>query len=204
MTLSSSATRRCRARPSSDSTSQARQSPTCRPPSSIQFRSVAGFRSNSAPTCRRAANCAPRSAPTDPGTSAPPDSLREAYGASNSLPEIQGASEPITRTLSARKGSHEAQLRDSSQWETMRHDSVNFKPGEVELPRLEVAYVSRRTGAIDNAPTKVPFALLISIKDMGASGTLCDEIRAEYGALVPVSRPRGRVRARGGTPPHWS
>lgn len=111
--------------------------------------------------------------------------------------------EPAARTLGAPKGSNEAQLRDSGKWETVRHHKLGFKAGEVELPRLEVSYVARRTGAIDNAPSKVPFALLISIRDKDAGGLLYDAIRSQHKALVPAQRSRARVRTRSSDAPHW-
>lgn len=111
--------------------------------------------------------------------------------------------EPAARSLGAPKGSNEAQLRDSGKWETIRYHKINFKPGEIELPRLELAYVARRTGAIDNAPSKVPFAILVSIRDVDGNGTLYDEIRSQHKALVPAQRSRARVRTRGGDRPHW-
>lgn len=111
--------------------------------------------------------------------------------------------EPAARTLGAPKGSNEAQLRDSGKWETVRFHKVGFKPGEVELPRLEVGYVARRTGAIDNAPSKVPFALLISIRDKDAGGLLYDAVRSQHKALVPAQRSRARVRTRSSEVPHW-
>ncbi len=111
--------------------------------------------------------------------------------------------EPAARTLGAPKGSNEAQLRDSGKWETVRYNKLNFKPGEIELPRLEVAYVARRTGTIDNAPSKVPFAMLISVKDKDNSGTLYDEVRNQHKALVPAQRSRARVRTRSSDSLHW-
>ncbi|GAA4127612.1 hypothetical protein GCM10022215_38260 [Nocardioides fonticola] len=111
--------------------------------------------------------------------------------------------EPTARSLGAPKGANEAQLRDSGKWETVRYHKVSLKPGEVELPRLEVAYVARRTGAIDNAPSKVPFAMLVSIRDKDASGTLYDAIRTQHKALLPAQRSRGRIRTRSSDQPHW-
>lgn len=111
--------------------------------------------------------------------------------------------EPAARTLGAPKGSNEAQLRDSGKWETVRNHRVSFKAGEVEAPRLEVAYIARRTGAIDNAPSKVPFAMLVSIRDKSGNGTLYDSIRSQHRALVPAQRSQSRVQTRGGSGPHW-
>lgn len=111
--------------------------------------------------------------------------------------------EPVTRTLAAPKGSNEAQLRDSGKWETIRHHKTSFKPGELELPRLEVGYLARRTGAIDNRPSRVPFALLVSIRDKDSNGTLYDEIRSQHRALIPAHRSRARIQTRSSDRPHW-
>lgn len=111
--------------------------------------------------------------------------------------------EPVSQSLGAPRGSSEAQLRDSGKWETVRHHRLTLKGGETELPRLEVSYVARRAGALDNSPTKVPFAILMSIKDSAGAGVLYDEVRAEHRVLLPAERPRARVRTRGGAAPHW-
>lgn len=111
--------------------------------------------------------------------------------------------EPAARTLGAPKGSTEAQLRDSGKWETVRYHKVSLKAGEVEQPRLEIAYIARRTGAIDNAPTTVPFAMLISIRDKDGNGTIYDAIRTQHKALVPAQRSRARIRTRSADRPHW-
>lgn len=112
--------------------------------------------------------------------------------------------EPVTKTLgSAKSGSTEAQLRDSGKWETIRHYRVTLKPGEVELPRLELSYVARRSGALDNSPTKVPFALLVSVIDESGETDMYDNIRARFGALRPAQRVRTRLQTRSAKTSHW-
>ncbi len=113
--------------------------------------------------------------------------------------------EPVTKTLGGVKaGASEAQLRDSGKWETVRHYRMTLKPGEVELPRLEVSYVARRSGALDNSPTTIPFALLISVVDESATDDIYDSVRAQFTALRPAQRARTRLQTRGaGADPHW-
>jgi len=112
--------------------------------------------------------------------------------------------EPVTKTLgAAKRGASEAQLRDSGKWETVRHYRVALKPSEVELPRLELSYVARRSGALDNSPTKIPFALLVSVVDESGTTDVYDSIRTRFGALRPVQRARTRVRTRGSSSSHW-
>jgi len=112
--------------------------------------------------------------------------------------------EPVTKTLgAAKRGASEAQLRDSGKWETIRHYRVALKPTEVELPRLELSYVARRSGALDNSPTKIPFALLVSVVDESGTADVYDSIRTRFGALRPVQRARTRVRTRGSSTSHW-
>ncbi len=112
--------------------------------------------------------------------------------------------EPVTKTLGATKtGASEAQLRDSGKWETVRHFRVTLKPGEIELPRLELSYVARRSGALDNSPTKIPFALLISVVDESGATDVYDSIRARFGPLRPVQRARTRLQTRGFSSSHW-
>lgn len=143
------------------------------------------------------------------GPPAGADAKRQAFDARTAEARqvmIEGwkqSQEPVACTLGAPKGSNEAQLRDSGKWETVRFHKINFQPGEIELPRLELAYIARRTGAIDNAPSKVPFAILVSIRDKDAGGTLYDEIRNQHKALLPAQRSRGRVRTRSAQSSHW-
>ncbi|MCG7321056.1 S8 family peptidase [Arsenicicoccus bolidensis] len=112
--------------------------------------------------------------------------------------------EPVTKTLGAAKGgASEAQLRDSGKWETVRNYRVTLKPGEVELPRLELSYIARRSGALDNSPTKVPFALLISVVDDSGTTNVYDNIRTRFGALRPAQRARTRLQTRSSATPHW-
>lgn len=112
--------------------------------------------------------------------------------------------EPIAKTLSAAKsGASEAQLRDSGKWETVRHYRVALKPGEVELPRLELSYVARRSGALDNSPTTIPFALLLSVIDDSGTTDVYDSIRARFGVLRPAQRARTRLQTRASAAPHW-
>lgn len=112
--------------------------------------------------------------------------------------------EPVTKTMTAAQGgASEVQLRESGKWETVRHYRVSLKPGEAELPRLELSYVARRSGALDNSPTKIPFALLVSIVDDSGKIDVYDSIRTRFTALRPAQRTRARLQARGAASSHW-
>lgn len=112
--------------------------------------------------------------------------------------------EPVTKPLSvAKAGSSEAQLRDSGKWETVRHHRLTLNPDEVENPRLEVSYVARRGGALDSSPTKIPFALLISVIDESKQTDVYDAVRAQFGALRPAQRAQTRLRTRSSSTSHW-
>lgn len=112
--------------------------------------------------------------------------------------------EPVTKTLSnSKKGKPEFQLRDSGKWETVRHYRVSVKAGEVELPRIELSYTARRSGALDNSPTKIPFALLISVIDESGATDVYDNVRSRFSALRPAQRARARLQARSAAPAHW-
>ena len=110
---------------------------------------------------------------------------------------------PVTMTLPGYKGKSEHRLRDSGKWETLRHHRLTLPAGSVSEPRIEIGYVARKAGALDSAPTEVPFALLITLRDKNSSGTLYDQIAARYRVLQPV--PRIRVRQQiNGQRAHWS
>lgn len=108
--------------------------------------------------------------------------------------------EPTTKTLTPAKGNSENDLRDSGKWETVRHFRATLKAGEVELPRLELSYIARRSGALDNSPTKVPFAILLSVIGDSESRDMYDSVRSRFSALRPVQRARGRLRSRSSEP----
>lgn len=108
--------------------------------------------------------------------------------------------EPVTKTLTPARGSSEAALRDSGKCETVRHFRVALSPSEVDEPRLELSYIARRSGAIDNSPTRIPFALLATVADPTGGTDVYDSIRARFNTLRPVNRARSRLRSRSGAP----
>ncbi|WP_139278482.1 S8 family peptidase [Rhodococcoides fascians] len=111
--------------------------------------------------------------------------------------------EPVSKTLAAHKGVSENRLRDSGKWETVRHYRATFKAGEVQSPRLELSYIARRSGAIDNSPTQVPFAVLLSLVDSSSTSDFYDAVARQYSNLRPMQRASGRLRTRSSTKPHW-
>lgn len=108
--------------------------------------------------------------------------------------------EPVTKTLEGYKGKSEHRLRGSGKWETLRHHKVTLPAGSVSDPRIEVGYLARKAGALDYAPTEVPFALLVTIRDKSAKGTLYDEITDRFRVLQPVQRIRAQQRINGQNP----
>lgn len=104
--------------------------------------------------------------------------------------------EPVSETLSAAPGSAEAKLRDAGKWETIRHHRVSFQLGDLLDPRIEVSYVARRAGGLDNSPTKVPFAILVSLNEDGEHGDFHDRVTTQFPTLAALPRvqPKSRVR----------
>jgi len=111
--------------------------------------------------------------------------------------------EPVTKTLAAPKWANETQLRDSGKWETIRQYRLSLAAGETDSPRIEVSYVARRSGALDKSPTKVPFAMLISVLDESGDSAVYDGVRSRFSQLRPVQRAQSRLRTRGSASPHW-
>ena len=103
--------------------------------------------------------------------------------------------EPITKTLTVPPGSSEVTLREAGKWETIRHHRLNLALNETEDPRLELSYLARRSGALDNSPNAVPFALLASIRDTSQGNDLYDRVRSEFPILTPLPRNRAQIRA---------
>lgn len=102
--------------------------------------------------------------------------------------------EPVTLPLGSSKGPTEHSLRESGKWETLRHHRISVDKDKLLDPRLEVSYLARRAGALDGAPTEVPFAVLVTIQDHASNGTLYDSIREQFRALQPVQRIESRQR----------
>ncbi|NTW40110.1 MAG: S8 family peptidase [Cellulomonadaceae bacterium] len=111
--------------------------------------------------------------------------------------------EPVTRPISGSLGGRvpEHELREAGKWETVRRYDLSLSGSDLLEPRLELDYVARQAGAIDRAPTQVPFALLVSITDKSRAGTLYDETTAVFSSLRPVQRTQSRVRVRSGRSP---
>jgi len=103
--------------------------------------------------------------------------------------------EPVAKSLGAPPGSSEAKLRESGKWETVRHHRMNVAAGEVLNPRLALGYVARRAGSIDNSPTTVPFAILVSIIDKDGAGDLHDKVDSQFSRLQQLSTVPVRVGA---------
>lgn len=111
--------------------------------------------------------------------------------------------EPVTRTLSNGGGSSEVNLRESGKWETVRHYRVTFDADKIELPRIELSYIARAHGRLDKTPSKLPFALVISIVDPSENGVLYDSARSQFQVLQPATRVRSQVGLRSGSPKLW-
>nr|WP_285782402.1 S8 family peptidase [Microbispora sp. NBRC 16548] len=106
----------------------------------------------------------------------------------------QMGQEPVTKGLGSSNRLPEHQLRDGGKWETLRHARITLNSEDYEEPRLEISYVARRGGGLDRAPTKVPFALLISVMDKSPESDLYDQTIAQYPALQPLQPITTRVR----------
>lgn len=102
--------------------------------------------------------------------------------------------QPVTKTLGAPPGSSEGALRDAGKWETLRHHRLRLATGETELPRIELSYLSRRSGLLDSSPSTVPFALLVSIADTSGRVDLHDRVAAQFPTLMALPRSQARIR----------
>jgi hypothetical protein len=109
----------------------------------------------------------------------------------------QMSQEPVTKGLGRSGGSSETLLRDSGKWETLRHSRISLATGEASDPRLEISYVARRAGALDNSPTSVPFALLVTITDKSGGTDLYERTVKQFAALRPVPGLQSQIRVRG-------
>jgi hypothetical protein len=111
----------------------------------------------------------------------------------------QLSQEPVTKGLGKSGGSSETLLRDTGKWETLRQSRINLADGESSDPRLEISYVARRAGALDNSPTSVPFALLVTVTDKSGGTDLYDRTVKQFVALRPVPSVQSQIRVRGGS-----
>jgi hypothetical protein len=107
--------------------------------------------------------------------------------------------EPVTKGLGKSGTSSETLLRDTGKWETMRQSRINLADGESSDPRLEISYVARSAGALDNSPTSVPFALLVTVTDKSGGTDLYERTVKQFAALRPVPSVQSQIRVRGGS-----
>lgn len=136
----------------------------------------------------------------------PPDHLKGARSqvldfTSNEARELlrngwQMSQEPVTKALAAASGRSEAARRDAGKWETVRHHTMTLKPGQARDPRLEVSYLARRAGALDNEPTEIPFALLVTIRGPASADRLYDDTVKHFPVLARLPGGATRVRVR--------
>ncbi|GEM_PF-1418305 len=111
----------------------------------------------------------------------------------------QTSQEAPTKPLKDKRSNREQDLREAGKWETVRDFRVTLKAGEALRPRLDVSYLARRAGALDNSPASVPFAILISVKDR-SGGNLYDEVTQQFPRLTAFNRVRPRIGIRGQGP----
>jgi Subtilase family len=111
----------------------------------------------------------------------------------------QMSQEPVTAGLNKAGASSETLLRDYGKWETLRHSRINLADGDSSDPRLEISYVARRAGALDNAPSSVPFALLVTVTDKSGGTDLYERTVTQFVALRPVPTVQSQIRVRGGS-----
>lgn len=104
--------------------------------------------------------------------------------------------EPVTKSLGSSTGRNEASLREGGKWETLRHYRFSLSPNDVEDPRIELTYLTRGRGQLDRSPSKLPFALLITVTDTSGAGQLYDSAVAQFRALQPAGRSRARLGLR--------
>lgn len=110
--------------------------------------------------------------------------------------------EPVTKQLGSSNGSSEASLREGGKWETLRHYRFTLEPGTVEEPRIELSYLTRGRGQLDKSPSKLPFALLMSVVDKTGEGKMYDSAVSQFRALQPA-RARARLGLRSASAPLW-
>lgn len=111
--------------------------------------------------------------------------------------------EPVTKSLGSPNGKNEASLREGGKWETLRHYRFSISPDDVEDARMELTYLTRGRGQLDSSPSKLPFALLISVTDTSGAGRLYDSAVAQFRALQPAGRIRARLGLRSQSEPLW-
>lgn len=113
--------------------------------------------------------------------------------------------EPVTKTLGQNQGGKtpEVKLRDSGKWETARHYRFDFNSESIENPRLELSYVARRSGPIDNSPTEVPSAILVSVTAKDPDMDIYLSARTQFSKLRPAQQVGSRLQTRSFGPSHW-
>jgi hypothetical protein len=124
---------------------------------------------------------------TDPTTSkSQPLDLRtpEAHARIAAGDKISAA--PVAKLMSRLEVANEAKQREAGKWETVRSHGLGFRGEDLDGPVLELSYLARRAGALDNDPPDLSFAMVVSIRERDSTD-LYDRARAEFHVLNPVT-----------------
>lgn len=111
--------------------------------------------------------------------------------------------EPITRSLPGSSSKNEASLREAGKWETLRHYRMTFDADQLDSPRMELSYLARGHGRLDKSPSKLPFAMLMTIVDLEKSGTIYDSASSQFRVLQPATRIQSQIGLRSGGAELW-
>jgi subtilisin family serine protease len=77
--------------------------------------------------------------------------------------------EAPSKSLTALVDKSETRLREAGKWETLRHYRVKLPAGEAMNPRVEVTHLARRDGVLEDNVDDLPFSMLISVIEPGAT-----------------------------------
>ena len=88
---------------------------------------------------------------------------------------------PISKALPGTSGS-EVELREGGKWETVRRIDLSMQARSLLDPRLDLAYVARKSGLLQPSAAPLDFTLLVSVMAPKV-GTLYSDVEAAYPIL---------------------
>lgn len=124
---------------------------------------------------------------TDPTTSkSQPLDLRTAEAHARVAAGDKISAAPVAKMMNRLEVANEAKQREAGKWETVRSQVIGFKGPDLDGAILELSYLARRAGALDNDPPELSFAMVVSIQERN-SADFYDRARAEFDVLTPVA-----------------
>jgi hypothetical protein len=107
-------------------------------------------------------------------------------------------SEPVTDNIGHTVRQNERALRADGKWDSVRTGAHTYRDAaqKVYRPRLDISHLARESGVLVSGSPDLRWSLLVSVESK-ASGSLYDDVCAQYSVLTRLPAVTTTLRARG-------